>query len=144
MGYKFETTVERSKIMKKIKSTNTLTEKILAKALWSKGIRYRKNYSQLPGKPDIAITKYKIAVFVDGELWHGYNWNEKKNKIRSNRDYWIKKIERNMERDRKNNLLLEELGWVVIRFWEREIKKDLDGCINKIQEEIQNRTVENI
>ena len=81
LPYSFNTTEERSNIMKKIKSKDTEPEVRLAKELWKRGIRYRKNYSLLPGKPDIAITKYKIAVFVDGEFWHGYNWEEKKEKL---------------------------------------------------------------
>ena len=78
MAYDFDTTTERSQLMKKIHSTDTKAEIALRKALWANGIRYRKNYAKLPGKPDIAIVKNKIAIFVDGEFWHGYNWEEKK------------------------------------------------------------------
>ncbi|BDR57498.1 very short patch repair endonuclease [Xylocopilactobacillus apis] len=85
---------QRSFNMSQIRSTNTKPEIKLRKALWNRGVRYRKNLNTLPGKPDIAITKSKIAVFIDGEFWHGYKWNENKNNIHSNRDYWIPKIEK--------------------------------------------------
>ncbi|WP_378173947.1 very short patch repair endonuclease [Aquimarina sp. SS2-1] len=124
--------------MRKIKSKNTKPEILLRKALWKKGIRYRLNVEEVIGKPDIVIRKYKIAIFVDGEFWHGYNWSEKKQKIKSNRDYWIPKIERTIERDRKNNEALRKMGWKVFRFWEKEINKELDKCINKVQSYIFN------
>lgn len=94
----------------------------------------------MPGKPDIAITKYRIAVFVDGEFWHGYNWETKKKRIKANRDYWIKKIERNMERDQETNTKLEKSGWVVLRFWEAEVKKDLEGCVQVVEQAIGDRS----
>lgn len=123
LPYTFDTTEERSNIMKKIKSKDTDPEIMLAKELWKRGIRYRRNYTSLPGKPDIAITKYKIVIFVDGEFWHGYNWEDKKERIKANRDYWIRKIEKNIERDKQNNIKLERCGWAVLRFWEHTLKK---------------------
>lgn len=131
-NYVFETTPERSRLMSKIKSKNTKPEVQLRKALWKLGIRYRLNLSNLPGKPDIVINKKKVVIFIDGEFWHGYNWQEKKSKIKSNREYWIKKIEKNMERDIKNSFLLQGMGYTVIRFWEQEIKKNIDDCTTKI------------
>jgi DNA mismatch endonuclease (patch repair protein) len=122
--------------MSSIKSKNTSIELILRKALWEQNIRYRKNYKELPGSPDIAITKYKIAIFCDSEFFHGYNWEEKKKKLENNRDYWIKKIEKNMERDRKVDKELEDMGWIVLRFWGCDIKKRLDGCVKMIQDAI--------
>lgn len=107
-------------------------ETLLAKRLWHLGYRYRLNYRKLPGSPDIAITTRKIAVFVDGEFWHGENWEERKQKLRSNRDYWIEKIEENIARDKRNDASLAEMGWSVIRFWEKEVLKDPEGCIEKI------------
>lgn len=92
---------QRRKNMQAIKSSDTTIELLLRKALWAKGIRYRKNYKGLIGKPDIAITKYKIAVFCDSDYWHGYDWENRNKRIKSNRDYWIPKIERNMKRDKK-------------------------------------------
>jgi DNA mismatch endonuclease (patch repair protein) len=120
--------------MSHIKSNDTSIEVLLCKALWREGIRYRKNLKTLPGKPDIAITKYKIAIFCDGEFWHGKNWESKKNKIKGNRDYWIPKIERNITRDNKNEKRLANMGWVVLRFWGNDIKKNLNGCVNEIKE----------
>jgi DNA mismatch endonuclease (patch repair protein) len=86
----------------------------------------------LPGSPDIVFAKYKLAIFVDGEFWHGHNWEEKKQKLKTNKDFWIPKLERNMQRDRNNNRLLLEKGWHVMRFWENEIKSDLLGCICRL------------
>lgn len=132
-NFVFDTTPERSSLMKKIKSNNTKPEIKLRKALWAAGIRYRLNVTKLPGKPDIVIQKHKLIIFIDGEFWHGYKWEEKKQKIKANREYWIKKIERNMQRDIENTQLLQDLGYIVIRFWEHEIKKDISSCINKIE-----------
>lgn len=128
----FYTTRQRSELMGRIKSRNTKPEILLKKSLWNLGYQYRKTLKKLPGDPDIVYAKKKLAIFVDGEFWHGYNWSEKKLKIKTNRDFWIPKIERNMQRDEKNNQLLEDIGWNVIRFWEKQIEKDLDGCINII------------
>lgn len=127
---------QRRKNMQAIKSRDTTIELILRKALWSKGIRYRKNYKALIGKPDIAITKYKIAVFCDSDYWHGYDWENRSQRIKSNRDYWIPKIERNMERDKKVTAVLQEQGWTVLRFWEWQIRKETDKCVNIILDTI--------
>ena len=129
---------QRRRNMQAIKSKDTTIELALRKALWSKGIRYRKNCKTLIGKPDIAITKYKIAVFCDSEYWHGFDWENRNRKIKSNREYWIPKIERNMARDKEVNAALEQEGWTVIRFWERQIRKELDGCVNEILTAIEN------
>lgn len=128
----FYTTKQRSELMGKIKSQNTKPELKLKKALWNLGYRYRKNLKKLPGSPDIVYSKHKLAIFVDGEFWHGYNWSEKKTKIKTNREFWIPKIERNIQRDKQNNKLLIDTGWHVIRFWENELKKDFDKCVNKV------------
>ena len=92
----------------------------------------RKYCKKLPGKPDISIKKYRVAIFIDGEFWHGYNWSERKNSIKSNRAFWIPKIERNMQRDREVNRELGEMDYFVFRFWDKEIKNDLNRCINDI------------
>lgn len=123
---------QRRRNMQAIKSKDTTIELALRKALWGKGIRYRKNCKTLIGKPDIAITKYKIAVFCDSEYWHGFDWENRNQKIKSNREYWIPKIERNMARDQEVNAALEQEGWTVIRFWERQIRKELDRCVDEI------------
>lgn len=128
---------QRRRNMQAIKSKDTTIELALRKALWSRGIRYRKNYKMLIGKPDIAITKYKIAIFCDSEFWHGYDWENRNQLIKSNREYWIPKIERNMERDQKVNAALQQEGWTVIRFWERQIRKQLDNCVDIVLREIE-------
>lgn len=128
----FYTTKKRSKIMSKIRGKNTKPELIFRKALWKKGVRYRIDNKKLPGKPDVSIQKYKLAVFIDGEFWHGYNWDERKDHIKSNRRFWLPKIERNMQRDRQVNRDLNNLGFTVFRFWEKEIKNELNKCINDV------------
>ena len=130
--------------MSHIRSNNTSIELLLRKALWHEGIRYRKNLKTLPGSPDIAITKYKIAVFCDGEFWHGKNWDTKKNAIKTNSDFWIAKIERNIKRDNKNERELEKMGWVVLRYWGNEINKELADCVNEIKEIIYRNKKQNL
>lgn len=129
---------QRRKNMQHIKSKDTTIEITLRKALWKKGYRYRKNYKKLPGKPDIVLTKYKIAIFCDSEFFHGKDWEIKRPKLlnSNNPEYWILKIERNMERDRQNEKQLLFLGWTIIRFWGKEILKDTDACVRVIEEVI--------
>lgn len=127
---------QRRKNMQAIRSKDTSIEIKLRKALWHQGIRYRKNYGGLAGKPDIVITKYKIVIFCDSDFWHGYDWENSRHKIKSNHDYWIPKIERNMARDKEVNTCLEEDGWTVIRFWEWKIRREIDTCVAVIQETI--------
>lgn len=126
MSEHLKTTPERSRNMKAVHSKNTKAEVVLEKTLWHKGVRYRKNYEYLPGKPDIALTKYKIAVFVDGEFWHGKGWPEAKKRIHTNREFWIKKIGYNVNHDIQINQQLEEKGWLVLRFWSKDILKNPD------------------
>jgi DNA mismatch endonuclease (patch repair protein) len=133
MPYKFDTTEERSNLMKKIRSSGTKPEILIGKTLWHRGYRYRKHYNKIPGKPDFVFVKQKVVVFLDGEFWHGFNWDKKKDLLKSNRDYWIPKIERNMKRDQQNNELLSEMGWKVLRFWERQVIKNFDECIKNIE-----------
>lgn len=130
----YDSTPETRKRMARVHLKQGKAETALAKALWHSGYRYRLNYRKLPGSPDIAITKYKLAIFIDGEFWHGYDWEKRKTKLKSNREYWIEKIEENIARDRRNDILLEEIGWITVHFWEKEIKKDLVGCIQVIDE----------
>ncbi len=129
---------QRRKNMQHIKANDTKIEVILRKALWARGYRYRKNYKELPGKPDIVLTKYKIAIFCDGEFFHGKDWEILKSKLEksNNSHFWINKISRNRERDDEINKKLVFLGWTVIRFWGDEIKKDTDSCIRVIEETI--------
>lgn len=130
---------QRRKNMQAIRSKNTTIEIKLRKALWSRGYRYRIHNTKLPGKPDIVFGSKKVVVFCDSEFWHGYDWENKKHKIKSNHDYWFKKIERNMERDRIINQQLEEKGWKVLRFWGYEINKELDRCVELIENTMNSR-----
>lgn len=136
---------QRRKNMQHIRSNDTEIEVLLRKALWKKGYRYRKNYKALPGKPDIALTKYKIAVFCDGEFFHGKDWEVLKPGLENsnNSEFWINKISQNIERDDEINKQLMFLGWTVIRFWGKEIKKDVEGCVRVIEETIFDIMVRN-
>jgi len=141
---KLITSPETSKRMSNVSLKGGKTETALAKALWHRGVRYRKNYKKLPGSPDIAITTSKIAVFVDGEFWHGSDWENRKVKLKSNREYWIEKIEENMARDKRDDEELVEMGWTPVHFWEKEIKADVNKCVDKIIDEMQKKFNETI
>lgn len=132
------TAEQRRKNMQHIRSKDTKIEVLLRKALWQKGYRYRKNYKALPGTPDIALTKYKIAIFCDGEFFHGKDWEVLKPRLEksNNSEFWIKKISRNRERDIEINQKLFFMGWTVIRFWGNDIKKHIDECVQVIEETI--------
>ena len=138
-----ETTPETSKRMKSMSHKKSKVESMLAKALWHKGYRYRLNYKKLPGTPDIVLTKYKIVIFVDGEFWHGYKWDEKKDKIKRNRDYWVQKIEENIARDNRVDEELVSMDWIPIHFWSRNIRKDIDGCIQVISDCVLEQKIRN-
>ena len=129
---------QRKKNMQHIRSDNTKIEIILRKKLWNKGYRYRKNYKGLPGKPDIVLTKYKIAIFCDGEFFHGKDWEVLKPRLEkgNNGKYWMTKISRNRDRDDEINKKLLFMGWTVIRFWGRDIKKNVEECVKVIEETI--------
>lgn len=129
---------QRHKNMSSIKSKDTSIELVLRKALWNKGIRYRKNYKELPGTPDIVLTKYKIAIFCDSEFFHGKDWEVLRPKLETgkNSDFWINKIGRNRERDDEINKKLLFEGWTVIRFWGKDIKKRTDECVKVVEEAI--------
>lgn len=129
---------QRHKNMKNIRSKNTKIERILRKALWERGIRYRKNYSKLPGTPDIVLTRYKIAIFCDSEFFHGKNWEDQKLRLAkgNNGEFWINKISKNIVHDEDVNKKLWIMGWTVIRFWGEEIKKNTDECVKTIEEVI--------
>lgn len=127
---------QRRKNMQAVRNKDSKIEIALRSALWSKGYRYRKNYTKLEGKPDIVIPKYKLAIFCDSEFWHGYNWDTRKQDIKSNKDFWIKKIEGNIKRDEYVNKILQDQGWKVIRLWGKDIQKNMDECLLKIEKEI--------
>ena len=120
--------------MRQVKNKGSKIETMLQKELWSRGLRYRKNAKQITGKPDIVFIGKKVAVFCDSEFWHGYDWDNRKNDFKSNQDFWIPKIERNMERDKEVNAILESEGWTIIRFWGKEIKKDVKACADIVEE----------
>ncbi len=129
---------QRRKNMQHIKSKDTKIEIILRKALWNRGYCYRKNYTKLPGKPDIVLTQYKIAIFCDGEFFHGKDWEVLKLRLEksNNSEFWISKISRNRERDDAINKRLLFEGWTVIRFWGSDIMKHTDECVKVIEEAI--------
>lgn len=125
--------------MSRVKNKNSKIEMLLRKELWNRGLRYQKNVKNIMGKPDIVFKGKKIAVFCDSEFWHGYDWDNRKNDIKSNRDFWIAKIERNMQRDVEVTAYLENSGWVVLRFWGNDIKKHTKECADLIQQAWEGR-----
>lgn len=127
---------QRSKNMRAIKSTGTKDEVRLAKALWHLGYRYRKNNKTVSGKPDLTFKKYRIAIFIDSEFFHGKDWETENLRIKSNQEFWHKKIERNRDRDNEANQFLQQNDWAVIRFWSKDIKNNLNSCIERIEIEI--------
>lgn len=135
-------TPETRRRMAKVHLKRGKAETMLAKALWHRGYRYRLNYKELPGSPDIALTKQKIAVFVDGEFWHGHDWIHKRDKIKSNPEYWREKIEENIARDIRNGQQLASMEWTVLRFWEKDIKKDLEKCLQTIETAIFDKMIQ--
>ena len=135
---------QRRKNMQQIRSKDTKIELLLRKKLWEKGYHYRKNYDKLPGKPDIVLTKYKIAIFCDGEFFHGKDWEVLKPRLEksNNSEFWISKIARNRERDEEVNKQLLYLGWTVVRFWGKEIQKNVDECVKVIDEAVWDMKVD--
>ena len=134
----------RRKNMQAVRASGSKIETALAKALFAQGLRYRKNDRTVFGKPDLTFKKYKLAVFVDSEFWHGKNWETRKLDHKSNQEFWLTKIESNIERDNEVNEKLLAEGWKVLRFWGKDITKNLDKCINKIQKTINETERKNI
>lgn len=120
--------------MQAVKSVGSKIEKALAKALWHNGHRYRKNNKRVFGTPDFTFKQLKIAIFVDSEFWHGKDWEVRKHDHKTNQEFWHSKIERNIQRDKLVNCTLVGEGWQVIRFWGKEIQRDLPNCVKKIEE----------
>lgn len=129
---------KRSEIMSLIRSKNTKPElvffKLMSSSLHKEGYRYRKHYNTIPGKPDAAFVSRKIAIFVDGDFWHGYKFDLEKTKL--SEGYWREKIVRNIQRDKEVNKKLKKLGWKVMRFWEHDVKKNPDAIIFKIRKQL--------
>ena len=130
---------QRRKNMQAVKNKDSKIELLLRKALWNNGVRYRKNVKTIFGHPDIAFKGKKIAVFCDSEFWHGFDWEHKKDEIKTRRDFWIPKIERNIHRDNEVTEELQRQGWVVLRFWGKEIKKNTVRCADIIQHTLEGR-----
>lgn len=128
-----------SRNMRRVKSRDSQIELLLRSELWKRGLRYRKNVNSIFGRPDIVFIRKKIAIFVDSEFWHGYNWEIKKSEIKSNRDFWIAKIERNIQRDVEVNEKLRAEGWVVLRFWGNDIKKNAIACADIIETTVKEK-----
>ncbi|MBC8596880.1 very short patch repair endonuclease [Qingrenia yutianensis] len=130
---------QRRKNMQAVKNKDSQIELLLRKELWKRGLRYQKNRTDIFGKPDIVFKGKKVAVFCDSEFWHGYNWEERKKDFKSHQEFWIPKIERNMERDIEVTNILESEGWTVLRFWGKEIKKETEKCANIIEKAVQSK-----
>ena len=134
-----KTQAQISHNMRQVKNKDSVIELTLRKELWRRGLRYRKNVKTIFGKPDIAFIGKKIAVFCDSEFWHGYNWEERKKDFKSHQEFWIPKIERNMERDEEVTTKLESEGWTVLRFWGNEIKKNTTHCADIIEKVVHSK-----
>lgn len=126
--------------MRHVKNRDSQIELALRRELWSRGIHYRKNVNRIFGKPDIAFIGKKVAVFCDSEFWHGYDWDKRKNDLKSNQEFWIPKIERNMQRDNEVTTRLKADGWIVLRFWGNELTKDIVRCADTIEDVLKERT----
>ena len=125
--------------MQQVKNKDSKIEVLLRKELWSRGLRYRKNVTKVFGKPDIVFIGKKVAVFCDSEFWHGHDWENRKNDFKSNQEFWIPKIERNMQRDKEVNERLISEGWTVLRFWGKDIKKHTAECADTIEKAVRER-----
>lgn len=130
---------QRRRNMQAIRNSKTRIEDRLAKALFSKGYRYRRNDKSVYGKPDIVFKRLKIAIFCDSEYFHGKNWDKEKHRIKTNTEFWHKKIEQNMLRDQIVNEELLKNNWKVLRYWGRAIEKNLDICISEIEKAVEDR-----
>ncbi len=128
---------QRHKNMQAIKNKDSKIELLLRKELWNRGLRYRKNLNGMIGKPDIVFKGAKVAVFCDSEFWHGYDWKNRKADFKSHQEFWIPKIERNMERDKEVTEALKSEGWTVLRFWGKDIKKNLSDCADIIEKAVR-------
>lgn len=126
--------------MKQVKNKDSKIEILLRKELWNRGLRYRKNVKKILGKPDLAFIGKKIAIFCDSEFWHGYDWENRKKDFKSHQDFWIPKIERNIARDKEVTEMLQQQGWIVLRFWGKEIQSDVSRCADIIEASLRERS----
>lgn len=133
----------RSYNMSRIKGKDTTIEVALSKALWHRGLRLRKHQRGIYGHLDLSSKKLKIAIFTDGDFWHGFDWEKRKDNIKSNTEYWVPKIEKNMDKDSEVNHHLLSEGWLVIRVWEHEVKKDISGTADMIYRLVKERELNN-
>jgi DNA mismatch endonuclease (patch repair protein) len=128
---------QRRENMQAIRSKETKDEVLLTKTLWRRGLRYRKNDKTVFGRPDLTFKRYKLAIFVDSEYFHGKDWDTEKYRIKTNRDFWWTKIESNIKRDKQVNEELVREGWIILRFWSKEVRKNLVSCVEKIEENLK-------
>lgn len=140
----YDSTPEIRRRMSKVKLKGGKAETLLARALWQQGYRYRKNDKRLPGSPDIAILRHRIAIFIDGEFWHGKDWETRKDRLQHNREYWLEKIEENIARDLRNDRRLSLAGWTPIHFWEKEVIANVPECIAVIEETILAQMIDRV
>lgn len=127
---------QRSYMMSRVRSTDTTPELLVRRLVHARGLRYRKHCSWLPGRPDLAFIAAKVAVFVDGDYWHGWRFVRWKHKLSP---YWKEKIARNRKRDRANFRRLRKRGWLVIRLWEHDVKRDVRSCVGRIEAAVRAR-----
>ncbi len=127
--------------MSKVRSSGSVIEQKLGKALWASGIRYRKHYKKLIGRPDFVVVRARLAIFCDSSFWHGRHWPEAVSAFKSNKEFWVKKIESNIMRDKQVNTALADLGWAVLRFWDEDIYDNLNECVEKVRDVIDERSI---
>lgn len=132
-----KTPMTRSQIMQRVKSKDTTIEIMLRKELYKRGLRYQKNVKTIYGKPDIVFKGKKVVVFADSEFWHGKKLSEGKSIPKTHTEYWVKKITRNMQRDKEVNAQLKSEGWTVLRFWEKDIRKDVSACADVVEKALK-------
>ena len=128
---------QRRKNMQAVKNKDSKIECLLRNELWKRGLRYRKNVKSVYGHPDIAFIGKKVAVFVDSEFWHGQDWENRKSDFKSHQEFWIPKIERNIQRDIEVNEKLKNEGWTILRFWGKDITKNLQHCADTIEKAVK-------
>lgn len=128
-------TKRSSDALRRVCSKGSAAEMMLRRALWGRGHRYTLHSRRLPGKPDIVFTRSRVAVFVDGDFWHGRNWKDRRNRLArgTNADYWLSKIQYNMARDRRNTIALKRDGWFVVRLWEGAILTKPEQAVQKVE-----------